>query len=61
MAQQLRALVLAEDPGLDPTMHIGSSQPSLRGSDALLWPADVHAAEHSYIKEIKLNKTKQKP
>jgi hypothetical protein len=32
----------------------GSSQPSMRGSDALFWHAGVHAAEHSDIKSTKI-------
>lgn len=30
----------------------GSSWPSIKGSDAPFWHADVHSAEHSYIKKM---------
>lgn len=37
-------------PDSFPSIHMGGSQPSIGGPDALFRQADVYAAEHSYIK-----------
>ena len=51
IAEQLRALAaLTEVLSLNSQHRHGGSGQSIKGSDALLWPAGVHAAELSYIK-----------
>ena len=39
-----------EGPEFKAQQPHGGSQPSIMGSDALFWPEDVYAAEHSYFK-----------
>jgi hypothetical protein len=46
-------VLLTRDPEFNSQQPHGGSQPSTRGSDALFWPVDVYAVEHSSIKEIK--------
>jgi hypothetical protein len=40
----------SRDPEFNSQQTHGGSQPSMRVSDALFWPADVYAVEHSYFK-----------
>jgi hypothetical protein len=48
MAQRLRAL--AALPEVNSQQLHGSSQTSVMRSDALFWPADIHAGRMVYIK-----------
>jgi hypothetical protein len=43
MAQRLRALTAPEVPEFNSQQPHGGSQPSVMGSDALFWPAGIHA------------------